>query len=203
MDNPTNQFSLDISSDISKLGSNLDLPIQTPENIQVSFPELETPETTYNPFLENIPVAPSEMNPFLSEVDPSEAQYSPFMEEEPGAPSQFSPFSPEIELPESQTFISEEEEEPELDVQKYKTDDIGNTDLQVNPEDAVDVAKNVSISLEALKKDVERLSNEIRNPDPRSRPASSDKFEEKITIVPGNLIFENRKARMSNNPEWA
>ncbi len=106
----------------------------------------------------------------------------------------------DIQLPESMLF----EPTPiqvQPTVQPYKSAIAdSNFSVKIQPEEVLKKATQVENNLELLKKDVQSISNQMRNPD--SRLNQQDNYEEKITIPAQNDIFSDRKNKMSKYPEW-
>lgn len=108
--------------------------------------------------------------------------------------------APTLELPESVLFEPTPEKiQPSSQIQQSSLQGIDFA-VEVKPEDAMELATEVDKNLNSVKKDLEALAGQMRNPD--NRTASKDNYEEKVTIPAANLIFESRKNRMTKFPEW-
>jgi hypothetical protein len=105
-----------------------------------------------------------------------------------------------LNLPESVLLKPTEEKiQPYSEPHASALNDI-KVSVKIKPEDALNKANQVGKNLDLIKKDVEDISSQLRNPD--SRLTTRDNYEEKITIPAENLIFENRKNRMTQHPDW-
>lgn len=105
-----------------------------------------------------------------------------------------------IEMAESILFEpSKSKIEPRATVHETKLGDISSK-IKVVPEDALKKAEQVASNLELVRKDVQNISSQMRYPD--NRTVGRDNYEERVTIPPQNLIFNNRTARMTQYPDW-
>jgi hypothetical protein len=108
--------------------------------------------------------------------------------------------APTLELPESLLFETTPEKiQPSSQIQQASLQGIDFA-VEVRPEEAMEMATEVDKNLNLVKKDLESLAGQMRNPD--NRMNSRDNYEEKVTIPATNLIFEARKNRMTQFPEW-
>ena len=103
-------------------------------------------------------------------------------------------------LPDSVLFQPTPEKiQPHAQPYQSMLGDVG-VNVKVNAEDALKKANEVGNNLNSVRKDLESLSAQMRNPDQRT--ASQNSFEERITIPAQNVIFDNRKNKMSRYPDW-
>jgi len=108
--------------------------------------------------------------------------------------------APTLELPESILFETTPEKiQPSSQIQQSSLQGIDFA-VEVRPEEAMEMATEVDKNLNLVKRDLEALAGQMRNPD--NRMSSRDNYEEKVTIPATNLIFEARKNRMTQFPEW-
>jgi hypothetical protein len=84
--------------------------------------------------------------------------------------------------------------------QESKTSGI-NFSVKVDPETAYKKAQEVETSLKTLQSGVETMANEMNNSWLPNK--NRDDFEERPTVEATNLIFENRRDKMSQNPLWS
>jgi hypothetical protein len=203
-ENFNNGFSLDVTADQSSFDQSLN-PNMIPNNTtKINLSDIPHENMPANPFLSDVQLPNNSEFNFPSDIPLPQSSTNPFMVgQNPIQPESYN-FQPSLELPESQIFSNNTNEFPAgIQPGQNTPTDLGESGINLKPEDAMNTANNVASNLDALKKDVQTISQQVRNPDPRIKSAEKENFDEKVTITPGNLIFENRKNKMSTNPEWA
>ena len=109
-------------------------------------------------------------------------------------------FQPDIKLPESVLFEPTKiNVQPQAQPYKSILGDV-NFSVKIQPEEVLKKATEIGTNLDLLKKDVQSISDQLRNPD--ARLTSRDTYEEKVTIPAQNDIFTDRKNKMSKYPDW-
>jgi hypothetical protein len=113
----------------------------------------------------------------------------------------FSPlYQPDIKLPESTLFQPTDSHiQPQSQAYKSFLSDT-NFAVKIQPEEAMKKATEVAKHLESVRKDVQSLSDQMRNSNVGYN--QRDNFEEKVTIPAQNDIFTNRKSKMTEYPDW-
>jgi len=171
-DNNTNEFKLDVSADMQVLNTNIDSSDSSPSSVIHPHRDISA--------VDSIPFTPSQ------DVE--------------GIENILFQSYPSLELPESMIFEPTAEKiKPSAQVHQSALHGI-NFQVKVLPEEALDKATEVGNNLNLVRKDLESLSSQMRNPD--NRLNARDNYDEKITIPAANLIFESRKNRMTQQPEW-
>jgi hypothetical protein len=171
-DNNTNEFKLDVSADMQVLNTNMNSSDSSPSSI-------------IHPYKD---VSPVESIPFKAYDNIDRIENISFQS------------YPSLELPESMIFEPTAEKiKPSAQVHQSALHGI-NFQVKVLPEEALNKATEVGNNLNLVRKDLESLSSQMRNPD--NRLNSRDNYDEKITIPAANLIFESRKNKMTQHPEW-
>lgn len=193
-----NEFTLDVSADISAASSAEEISINTPSELINPIGDVDLPQSTSFQY-----------NQDFGANQQTTLQFNPTVDVEPSIPLQFNQpdlpteniqnqFQSTVELPESQIFTPTEDKiQPQTQVQKTTIAD----GSKVDPRDILDKTNRLSTDLENLTKDVESMSQSLRYPDPRTE--SRDNFDQRITIDSNNLIFFNRLARVTEYPNWS
>jgi hypothetical protein len=165
-------FQLNVSADSTQLNTGLNNDINVPSSIVVGLPDTALPQQHSFEFNNNTQL-------------PQSSVYKP---------------QPSLQLPESLIF-QPTPEKIQPHVQPYQST-LGDThvNVKVNAEDALKKATEVGNHLNSVKKDLESLSAQMRNPDQRT--SSQNNFDERVTIPAQNVIFDNRKNKMSRYPDW-
>ena len=183
-----NEFSLDISADLSAVNSAQEMSFDTPKELINPIGDYES-QTNLN--------------------KQGQLQFSNSIEAEPSIPLQFNQpdieiqngqlqYQQTVELPESQIFQSTEEKiQAQTQIQKT----VISPDTKISSQDLLNKTNTLSGDLKNLTKDVESISQSLRYPDPRTD--ARDNFDQKITIESTNLIFFSRLARITEFPNWS
>lgn len=75
-----------------------------------------------------------------------------------------------------------------------------NMSVKIQAEDAFKKAEGISHEVQELRQGIQEVQNSIKEPWLPMR--EKDEFEERPTTEPTNLIFEERRSRMTAYPEW-
>jgi hypothetical protein len=193
-----NEFSLDISADLSAVNSAQEMSFDTPKELINPIGDVDLPQSQSFQY---------ESQTNLNKQ--GQLQFSNSIEAEPSIPLQFNQpdieiqngqlqYQQTVELPESQIFQSTEEKiQAQTQIQKT----VISPDTKISSQDLLNKTNTLSGDLKNLTKDVESISQSLRYPDPRTD--ARDNFDQKITIESTNLIFFSRLARITEFPNWS
>lgn len=165
-------FNLDVTAGKDESSASVDVSESLPSSFVFSTPDVKSPDSYSFQFTENGKL-------------PQPTAYVP---------------QPSIQLPE-QTIFESTQEKIQPQVQPSQASLIGtNISVKVEPEEVLRKTNEVDKGLQAVRKDVEGIYSQMRNPDGRLN--QHDSFEERVTIPAANVIFENRKIKMTKYPDW-
>jgi len=106
----------------------------------------------------------------------------------------------DIPLPETVFFTP-----TEINIEKTvtpQTSTVGvNYNVKIDAEEAYNKAEQTEVMLNEVRGGMLDMYNEMKNSWLSNN--NKDDFEERPTIEPTNLIFENRRDKMSSPPKWA
>jgi hypothetical protein len=193
-------FKLDISADMTRLNTAIQTNEVQPSSLINPIQDIPLPDQRPFQFNEVASLPYSTPNKIQQTAELPQSYYSN-PSAVPNLPkATYNNFQPSLNLPESVLLKPTEEKiQPYSEPRASALNDI-KVSVKIKPEDALNKANQVGKNLDLIKKDVEDISSQLRNPD--SRLMARDNYEEKITIPAENLIFENRKNRMTQHPDW-
>jgi len=165
-------FKLDVTADTSKQTTNIDAPEILPSSFIFKVNDVKAPDSHYYQFHSHEQLPQSALVEFQNSIQLPEQKLFNFKEEKI-----------KVETQTSKSLLNEK-----------------NVQLKVNPEDALKKANQIGKNLDAVKKDLENLSQNMRYPDNRTN--TRDNYDETVTIPAANTIFENRKTKMIKYPDW-
>lgn len=141
-----------------------------------------------------------EENNFTLDIDAERQAMAPALNETEFEPSQLTHMVKDIPVPEMVFYTPTE---------SFKTGDVApqlstmTTDLnvKVEPEDAIMKVEETEKKLATMAQGMQELAEGIQPSWLENR--NKDDFEERVIVEPQNLIFEDRRDRMSMYPRWA
>ena len=193
-------FKLDISADMTRLNTAIQTNEVQPSSLINPIQDIPLPDQRSFEFNEVATLPRSIPNNIQNDAPLPQSFYTN-PSAVPNLPkSTYNNFQPSIALPESVILKPTAEKiQPYSEPRASALNDI-KVSVKIKPEDALNKANQVDKNLDKVRLDLESLAGEMRNPD--SRLIAKDNYEEKITIPAENLIFENRKNRMTKHPDW-
>jgi len=193
-------FKLDISADMTRLNTAIQTNEVQPSSLINPIQDIPLPDQRSFEFNEVAALPRSIPNNIQNDAPLPQSFYTN-PSAVPNLPkSTYNNFQPSIALPESVILKPTAEKiQPYSEARASALNDI-KVSVKIKPEDALNKANQVDKNLDKVRLDLESLAGEMRNPD--SRLIAKDNYEEKITIPAENLIFENRKNRMTQHPDW-
>jgi hypothetical protein len=193
-------FKLDISADMTRLNTAIQTNEVQPSSLINPIQDIPLPDQRSFEFNE-VATLPRSISNNIQNDAPLPQSFYTNPSAVPNLPkSTYNNFQPSIALPESVILKPTAEKiQPYSEPHASALNDI-KVSVKIKPEDALNKANQVGKNLDKVRLDLESLAGEMRNPD--SRLSSRDNYEEKITIPAENLIFENRKNRMTQHPDW-
>lgn len=193
-------FKLDISADMTRLNTAIQTNEVQPSSLINPIQDIPLPDQRSFQFNE-VAALPLSTPNNIQNAAPLPQSFYTNPSAVPDLPkSTYNNFQPSIALPESVILKPTAEKiQPYSEPRASALNDI-KVSVKIKPEDALNKANQVDKNLNKVRLDLESLAGEMRNPD--SRLIARDNYEEKITIPAENLIFENRKNRMTQHPDW-
>jgi hypothetical protein len=193
-------FKLDISADMTRLNTAIQTNEVQPSSLINPIQDIPLPDQRSFQFNE-VATLPLSIPNNIQNAAPLPQSFYTNPSAVPDLPkSTYNNFQPSIALPESVTLKPTAEKiQPYSEPRASALNDI-KVSVKIKPEDALNKANQVGKNLDKVRLDLESIADQMRNPD--NRLSARDNYEEKITIPAENLIFENRKNRMTQHPDW-